>query len=134
MKVGCRCRDSAGNFYGSTSTGGKHGYGTIVKISPAGKISVLASLDPSKMANPLGGAVGGLVRDSSGNLYGVAARGPNLSSNAVIFKLAPDGVLSPVASFLAGPSTLSCGLRRPCQMLHLGRAYRDVLFLAQEDH
>jgi hypothetical protein len=62
------------------------------------------------------------------------------------------GGLSPVASFLAslcpapactrpgsaapapGPSTLSCALRRPCQMLHLGRAYRDVLFLAQEDH
>jgi hypothetical protein len=55
------------------------------------------------------------------------------------------GGLGPVASCLAslslllparGPAVprlprgrlpLSCGLRRPCRMLHLGRAYRDVL-------
>ena len=91
--------DGAGNFFATATAGGKFGYGAVLKISQKGKITVLASLDPAKMAYPMGGANGGLVRDSAGNFYGVAAYGPNGSANSVVFKVTPAGVLSTLATF-----------------------------------
>jgi uncharacterized repeat protein (TIGR03803 family) len=63
--------DRAGNVYGATSGGGAFGFGTIFKLSAAGKETVLYSFT--------GGADGGnpeagLVRDAAGNLYGTAQR------------------------------------------------------------
>jgi len=60
-------RDSAGNFYGTTVGGGAAGNGTVFKITPSGKRTVLHSF-----AGSPDGAVpeAGLVMDSAGNLYG----------------------------------------------------------------
>jgi len=65
-------RDAAGNFYGTTEIGGLYGWGTVFKLDPTGKETVLH--------NFTGGAdgsipIGGVVRDSLGNLYGVTQEG-----------------------------------------------------------
>jgi uncharacterized repeat protein (TIGR03803 family) len=64
-------QDPAGNFYGTTRSGGTNNSGTIFKLDPTGKETVLYSFT--------GGADGSypndLLLDSSGNLYGTANSG-----------------------------------------------------------
>jgi len=78
-----------GTLYGTTSSGGRYGFGTIFKVSSQGTESVLYSFTGGKDgANPTG-----LVQDSKGNMYGVAQNGgnPGCSFNGtgcgVIFKV-----------------------------------------------
>jgi uncharacterized repeat protein (TIGR03803 family) len=79
--------DSAGNLYGTTDGGGA-GFGTAFELSPsAGKWNFLLLhtfyVSHSDAAEP----TGGLIMDSSGNLYG-AASGGNFSAG-VVFELSP---------------------------------------------
>ena len=91
--------DSSGNLYGTTSSGGTNGNGTVFKITPAGAESVVYSfgtgtdgVDPSAS----------LVLDSSGNLYGTTYAG-GTSNNGTVFKITPAGTESVVYSFGAAP-------------------------------
>ena len=99
--VGPLVRDNTtGNLYGVTEVGGAYpnncasglGCGTIFKLDPSGKETVLYSFT--------GGSDGafpffGLVMDASGNLYGVALSGGDISCNVqlggcgVVFELTP---------------------------------------------
>jgi len=60
-------RDSAGNFYGTASTGGPSDWGVVFKIDPAGHETGLHSFSGGDDG---GDPVYGLTRDSAGNLYG----------------------------------------------------------------
>jgi uncharacterized repeat protein (TIGR03803 family) len=81
--------DATGNVYGTTQLGGDFncssnqgvGCGTVFKLSPQGKLTVLYTFDGT-----LGTQKGGLVLDSVGNLYGSMGLGLNVESGAV-FKL-----------------------------------------------
>jgi len=65
-------RDAKGNLYGTTSTGGAYGYGTVFEVTPAGTYTVLYSfLGSPDGAHPYGA----LVRDSKGNLFGTTPEG-----------------------------------------------------------
>jgi len=64
--------DSAGNLYGTTTSGGTSNFGTIFKVDAAGSETVLYSFSGyPDGANPFGG----LARDESGNLYGTTFYG-----------------------------------------------------------
>jgi len=76
--VGSLVRDSAGNLYGTTPTGGDtscnapFGCGVVFRVDPTGKETVLHKFS--------GGTDGsfpeaGLIRDAQGNLYGTTAEG-----------------------------------------------------------
>jgi len=60
-------RDSAGNLYGTTESGGAFFAGTAFKVTPSGSVMLLHSFKgyPVDGAYPLSG---GLTRDTSGNL------------------------------------------------------------------
>ncbi len=62
--------DSAGNLYGTTQIGGVNGFGSVFQLAAAGsswsQSTVYSFQNGSDGANP----VGGLIFDSSGNLYG----------------------------------------------------------------
>ncbi|MGO9508712.1 MAG: choice-of-anchor tandem repeat GloVer-containing protein [Mycobacterium sp.] len=81
--------DATGNLYGTTSTGGAYGYGTVFKLTTtAGGIwseSILWSFgrDGDGM-NPLAA----LVMDATGHLYGTTSTGGTYGKGAV-FKLTP---------------------------------------------
>jgi len=84
-----------GMLYGTTSQGGINGFGTIFKITTAGKLTLLYSLDNTKDgSNP----IGGLYRNSDGNLYGLTSEGgKNLFGT--VFKITPTGTYTVLNSF-----------------------------------
>ncbi|HEY1612936.1 MAG TPA: choice-of-anchor tandem repeat GloVer-containing protein [Rhizomicrobium sp.] len=93
-------QDKAGNFYGTTTTGGTVGVGTVFKLAPDGTETVLhAFSDGSEGGIPFGG----LVADSKGNLYGTTYSGGQPSCNCgVVFKVDTAGNESVLHTFLGG--------------------------------
>ena len=103
-------QDPAGNLYGTTQQGGitggvcgnsgLNGCGTVFKVDPSGKESVLYRFT--------GGADGqfpsaGLVMDAAGNLYGTTQYGGPVTAACgigcgTVFKLDPSGTLTPLHS------------------------------------
>jgi len=92
-------RDSAGNFYGTTSGGGTSGAGVVFKVDPTGNETVQYSFT--------GGADGGypafagVIRDSGGNLYGTTAGG-GTSDAGVVYKVDMSGNETVLYSFTGG--------------------------------
>lgn len=83
-----------GNFYGTTVTGGAHGYGTVFKLDWAGTLTTLHSFTLAEGAFP--GA--GVVQGRDGNFYGTTRNG-GASFPATIFRMDPDGTLTTLYGF-----------------------------------
>jgi uncharacterized repeat protein (TIGR03803 family) len=86
--------DAAGNIYGTTSSGGAFGFGTIFKLTHSGGTwteSVLYSF----MAGQDGSQpIDGVVMDGAGNLYGTTRFGGTNSCSGgcgTVFELSPSG-------------------------------------------
>jgi uncharacterized repeat protein (TIGR03803 family) len=69
-------RDKAGNIYGVTYEGGADGDGTVFKLDPSGNETVLHNFTGGSDG---GSPFGGLIMDASGNLYGAAETGGDIS-------------------------------------------------------
>jgi uncharacterized repeat protein (TIGR03803 family) len=96
-------RDSAGNFYGTTYSGGAGvcgGCGVVFKLDTTGTETVLYSF----MGYPTDGAFpyAGLVRDSAGSLFGTTTYGGG-SDNGVVFELDTTGKETVLHTFTGGP-------------------------------
>jgi uncharacterized repeat protein (TIGR03803 family) len=92
--------DSSGNLYGPTPQGGSASQGTIFKIPAAGgPLTVLHSFGDGTVTGDGVAPGGGLVLDSSGNLYGTASSGGS-SNDGMVFKFSiSGGTLTPLHSF-----------------------------------
>jgi uncharacterized repeat protein (TIGR03803 family) len=77
-------RDSAGNFYGTTGNGGTGNAGVVFKLSASRQETVLCSFPSSTDG---GNPYGGVIRDSSGNIYG-ATSGGGTDGYGIVYKLA----------------------------------------------
>lgn len=66
-----------GNFYGTTWSGGTYGEGTVFKMTPAGNLTTLCSVE--------GYPSGTLVQATDGDFYGTTAQG------GTIFRVTPRG-------------------------------------------
>jgi uncharacterized repeat protein (TIGR03803 family) len=92
--AGVLVRDSQGNFYGTTGGGGTNNDGTIFKLTPAGKESILYNFS----GKPDGRyPVSGVIRDSQGNLYGTTLEG-GANNGGSVFKFSA-GVETVLHSF-----------------------------------
>ena len=89
-------RDKAGNLYGTASEGGFTGNGTIWKVSKTGEETILHNFagGSSDGCRP----VAGVVRDSQGNLYGVAM-GCGAYGYGALYELKTEGGLTLLHSF-----------------------------------
>ncbi|PYV74028.1 MAG: Ig family protein, partial [Acidobacteria bacterium] len=76
-------RDSKGNLYGTTASGGAFGYGTVFKVDTTGTEIILHSFSGTDGIQPQAG----LVMDKAGNLYGTTVFG-GASGGGTVFKLA----------------------------------------------
>ena len=84
-----------GSFYGTTSAGGVHGYGTVFKITPAGRLTSLHSFESATNgANPNAG----LVQATDGNFYGTTSGG-GVNGHGTVFKITTSGRLTTLHSF-----------------------------------
>ncbi len=101
-------RDSSGNIYGMTQNGGPADNlgGVVFKITSAGKESVLHFFTGGTDG---GNPEGDLIRDSSGNLYGVTAGGGDINCNVsfftgcgVVFKIDSTGTETVLHTFEGG--------------------------------
>lgn len=92
-------RDSKGNLYGTTNSGGMNGYGIVFEIDAAGKEHILYAFagGTSDGCNPYQG----LVMDSKRNLYGTTY-GCGASNDGTVFELAPGGKESVLHGFAGG--------------------------------
>ena len=91
-------RDAAGNFFGTTFTGGSNSEGTIFKLTPAGQESVLLTFTTSNGSFPASGL---LLK--AGNLFGTADEGPG--GAGVLFRLAKDGTEVTFHAFQGGQNS-----------------------------
>jgi uncharacterized repeat protein (TIGR03803 family) len=90
-----------GNLFGTAAFGGpvpspgEFGYGTVVEV-PAigGTIKALATFHGYDGEHP----IGGLVKDSNGDLFGTTLSG-GTSGEGTVFELKPDGTLTDLAEF-----------------------------------
>lgn len=91
-------RDAAGNLYGTTQFGGTYGLGTVFEIDTSGNETVLHSFTGQPDGQH---PIGGVIRDSAGNLFGVAFEG-SIGEGAV-FKIDASGNESVLYSFKQYP-------------------------------
>jgi uncharacterized repeat protein (TIGR03803 family) len=99
-------RDSAGNLYGTTLYGGNigcfqdDGCGTVFKVSPSGKETVIYRFTGM---NGDGVLPAGLAGDGAGNLYGTTQSGGEFSQGTV-FKIDSSGNETVLHSFKGYPN------------------------------
>jgi|HubBroStandDraft_6_1064221.scaffolds.fasta_scaffold73729_2 uncharacterized repeat protein (TIGR03803 family) len=95
-----------GNFYGTTTLGGKtlgstcvvrsasFTCGTVFKMTPAGKVTFIYEFDKTHGAGP----IGPVIQGTDGNFYGTTSEG-GTNGFGVVFKLTPAGVLTVLHDF-----------------------------------
>lgn len=93
--------DSSGNLYGATLYGGNEGgYGTVFRLSPSGKLTLLHSFASNPDgANPYSTLIG----DPSGNGYGTTRFGGEAGGYGTVWELNRNGKLSLLHSFSGTP-------------------------------
>ena len=89
---------SDGNFYGTTSTGGVGGFGTVFKMTPAGALTTLAEFTGTAGAVKGQGPSGQLIQGLDGALYGTTYQGGG-GDNGTIFKITTAGVFTTLFEF-----------------------------------
>ncbi|HXM23772.1 MAG TPA: choice-of-anchor tandem repeat GloVer-containing protein [Terriglobales bacterium] len=100
--TGLLVRDSSGNFYGTTYQGGSCGAGTVFELSSGGKETVLHNFC---LGGDGGFPFGGVILDSSGNVYGTTEVGGTRNGGTVFeLKRKSNGEWSEsVLHFFSGP-------------------------------
>jgi len=83
-----------GNFYGATQFGGTEDRGTVFKITPKGKYTMLHSFVAADGQN----ALSPLIQASDGNFYGMASQG-GTKRIGTIYKLTPAKVFTVIYNF-----------------------------------
>jgi uncharacterized repeat protein (TIGR03803 family) len=99
--------DSAGNIYGTTTTGGANHYGTIFKLTPSGQETVLYSFCGNNQCGPA--YTGALVLDSQGNIYGTTPY-TGTNDSGTIYKLSPAGVMTVLYNFCSQTNCADGGI------------------------
>lgn len=87
-------QDSDGNFYGTTSTGGTEGKGTVFKMTADGEATTLVDFnettdlnDPKRGSTPMAGLV---LSEGDAYIYGTTFGG-GTNRKGTVFKIKPDG-------------------------------------------
>jgi uncharacterized repeat protein (TIGR03803 family) len=85
---------SDGNLYGTASTGGSNGVGTVFSLSTNGLFTPLWSFNTTNGSSP----AGSLVQGSDGNLYGTTSAG-GTQDLGTVFSLSTNGTFNSLVSF-----------------------------------
>ena len=80
--------DNAGNLYGTTQLGGTNGFGSVFQLAAAGSSWSQSTVYSFQNGSDGGNPLGGLIFDSSGNLYGTTTS-KGQGGGGTAFKLTP---------------------------------------------
>ena len=96
--------DANGNLFGTTTSGGANGFGTVFKLAKDGVFTSLFDFGGTNGSFPFG-----LMSGADGNFYGVTIYGGNnltgpagasaTTGDGTIFKITPGGVLTTLYYF-----------------------------------
>lgn len=92
-----------GNFYGATDGGGANNWGTVFKISPAGKLTTLHNFDYTD-GWPQGV---GLIQAANGRFYGTTVFG-GANGEGTVFEITASGTFTSLYSFPSNSQCPSC--------------------------
>jgi uncharacterized repeat protein (TIGR03803 family) len=87
-----------GNFYGTTSSGGTNGDGTVFEITSMGALTTLYSFCSQTNCTDGANPVVGVIQATDGNFYGTTNK-QGTSGNGTIFEITPAGTLTTLYSF-----------------------------------
>jgi uncharacterized repeat protein (TIGR03803 family) len=82
-----------GNLYGTIGEGGANSFGTVFKLTPKGKLTLLYSFGGTEPQYPCG-----LLLGKDGNFYGTTYNG-GANGVGAVFKVTPTGKLTTLHSF-----------------------------------
>lgn len=85
---------SDGDFYGTTSRGGRNGVGSVFKITPGGVLTLLHSFDGTTGVSPQDK----LVQGTDGAFYGTT-QGNGVALKGTVFRITSNGVLTTLKTF-----------------------------------
>jgi uncharacterized repeat protein (TIGR03803 family) len=92
---------AGGNFYGTASGGGVYGnYGTIFKVTPAGRMTTLYSFCAAAGCPDGSMPFAGLTLAADGQFYGTTTKGGS-ADQGTVFKISPQVRLTTIYSFAA---------------------------------
>ena len=94
---GALIQGTDGNFYGTADQGGTTSAGTVFKLTPGGKLTVLYTFCSLTGCTDGINPYGSLVQGTDGNFYGTTDGDD--SNNGTVFKLTPAGKLTTLANF-----------------------------------
>lgn len=80
--------DKAGNLYGTTTSGGLYGFGTVFELSPSGSGWTETVLHDFAWGSDGAEPYNGVILDDAGNLYGTTWSG-GANGGGTIFELSP---------------------------------------------
>ena len=96
------------NFYGTTSSGGSQGNGTVFSATPGGMVTILHNFGDGSALNPTDPAdsdgaepVAALVEDTHGNFYGTT-QGGGAANNGTVFVMDSHGNVTILHNFRDG--------------------------------
>src|SRR6516164_5148138 len=97
-------QSTKGTLYGTTTFGGAHGWGTVFKITPQGKLTTLYSFCSQLLQGACADGQepnAGLVRGADGNFYGTTEGGGinGRTYGGTVFKITPSGILTTLYNF-----------------------------------
>lgn len=95
--IGVIARGPDGSLYTTSQQGGKYNRGSLFKITPDGKLTVIHSFDGTDGSGP----TSGLVMGSDGNLYGTAYAGGSKGCGT-IYRVTPTGTFTTLHDFTGG--------------------------------
>jgi uncharacterized repeat protein (TIGR03803 family) len=100
-------QDSSGNLFGTAAWGGASGYGTVFEVQHGSTtITALAAFNGTNGAYP----EGGLVEDSSGNLFGTTVAG-GADGDGTVFEVRKGSpAINTLASFIGSNGNAPAGL------------------------
>jgi uncharacterized repeat protein (TIGR03803 family) len=94
LNYGALTQGTDGNLYGTTTQGGRHGFGTIFKVTTSGTRTDLFEFDSASGENPSAG----LTLASDGNFYGTTFAGGS-SDSGTVFRFTPPSTLKVLHNF-----------------------------------
>lgn len=101
LPLGAMVQATDGNFYGTTSGADTicqcNSYGTVFRMTPAGRLTSLHRFNGYDGDTPYGG----LIQATDGNFYGTTSSGGANFPGGTIFKITPGGTLTTLYGFCA---------------------------------